>query len=603
MNDFEQNKFGHPFNPGNSYFNDLSGRIQQRIGIEVVKLHENVEPKIEFVKKQLQAPVQLTVEFGYPLTAEKIEKENINSGNEISAVVEVNHSSNTDETPSNHNNTITDIGEIHIEPIHLKPNATPYWHEFNADDELEGLVLDSEGQEMSEITINGDLAFDLDQQIFHETAQIALDESPIVYENITHISSSPIEDEFSDIKEVQENKSPIIDEVKNQFVSSGNIVDEFSAEVIIENNQSVEIPSLITDSTSIEIISTEISNEITSEFENLNRESAILDESNTELTSFVNGVNHSEDEFVPSFAFSFVPDATDDAENHSNIALHDSKIEVVDVVSAITTQEISSIESVEEVNDTIVPQEIINELKLNDNLEYDERNVVTEMTFSDAELDSLHEQLTHQILGNKMSLELDSNIVEEKGFAGEIEFSDADLDLLHESMSNELPETESVIYGMQKKPVVTKVENVYSSINSNIEAETVPFKPSIFDLIPWSSVFGILASLMAIASAWFIWNSIQKPIAIDEFIDRTIVPTVQAVAPVSNETPADKLNLSPSEYIASSIIEEANSPEQTENTFLFSNLSQRSKVSAVELEKLGLTTLDLEDGFFEEPIF
>jgi hypothetical protein len=584
---FEQNKFGHPFNPGNSYFNDLSGRIQQRIGIEAIKLHENVEPKIEFAKKQRQAPVQLTVEFGYTLTAEKIEKENNNSGNEISAVMEVNLSSSTDETPSNHTNTITDIGEIHIEPIHLKPNATPYWHEFNADDELEGLVLDSDGQEMSEITINGDLAFDLDQQIFHEAAQIAVDESPIVYENITDLHSSPIGDEVFQKEEVQENQSPILDEIKNQIVSSENIVDEFSAVVIVENNQSLENPSLIIDSTSNDITSTEISNERTSGFENLNRESAIFDEVNKELTSFVNGVNipEDEDEFVPSFAFSFVPDVTVDTENHSNIALHDSKIEVVDVVSRIITQEISSIESVKEVYDTIVPQEINNELTLNDNLEYDDRNVVTELTFSDAELES--------------------NIVEEKGFAGEIEleFSDADLDLLHESMSNELPETDMVIHEMQTKPVVSKIENVYASSNSNIEAETVPFKPSMFDLIPWSSVFGILASLMAIASAWFIWNSIQKPIAIDEFIDKTIAPTVQVVAPVSNETPSVELNLSPSEYIASSIIEEANSPEQTENTFIFSNLSERSKVSAVELEKLGLTTLDLEDGFFEEPIF
>lgn len=604
---FEQNKFGHPFNPGNSYFNDLSGRIQQRIGIEAIKLHENVEPKIEFAKKQRQAPVQLTVEFGYPLTAEKIEKENNNSGNEISAVMEVNLSSSTDETPSNHTNTITDIGEIHIEPIHLKPNATPYWHEFNADDELEGLVLDSDGQEMSEITINGDLAFDLDQQIFHEAAQIAVDESPIVYENITDLHSSPIGDEVFQKEEVQENQSPILDEIKNQIVSSENIVDEFSAVVIVENNQSLENPSLIIDSTSNEITSTEISNEISSEFENFNRESAIFDEVNKELALFVNGVNipKDEDEFVPSFAFSFVPDVTVDTENHSNIALHDSKIEVVDVVSRIITQEISSIESVEEVYDTIVPQEIKNELTLNDNLEGNDLNVVTEMTFSDAELDSLHEQLTHQILDNQMGSELESNNVEEKGFAGEIEleFSDADLDLLHESMSNELPETEMVIHEMQTKPVVSKNENVYASSNSNIEAETVPFKPSMFDLIPWSSVFGILASLMAIASAWFIWNSIQKPIAIDEFIDKTIAPTVQVVAPVSNETPSVELNLSPSEYIASSIIEEANSPEQTENTFIFSNLSERSKVSAVELEKLGLTTLDLEDGFFEEPIF
>ena len=604
---FEQNKFGHPFNPGSSYFNDLSVRIQQRIGIEAIKLHENVEPKIEFAKKQHQAPVQLTVEFGYPLTAEKIEKENNNAVNEISAVKDVNLSANIDETPLNDNNKITDIGEIHIEPIHLKPNATPYWHEFNADDELEGLVLDSEGQEMSEITINGDLAFDLDQQIFHETAQIASDESSILDENINHLAPSSIGDDIFELKEIQENQSLILDEVNIEIGSSENIVDEFSAEVIVENNQSLESPSLIIDSTLNEIISTEINNEINSEIENINRESAISDEANIELSSSVNDVNilEGEDEFIPSFAFSFVPEVAVDIENHSNIALHDSQIEQVEVVSEIIAEEIVSIESVGEIYDTIATEEIKNEFILNDNLERDERKVLTEMTFSDAELDSLHEKLTHQILSNKRRSELDATVIDQKGSAGivELEFSDSDLDLIHESMSNELPETKMVIHEIQTNPVVTKIDKVYASSNSNIEAETVPFKPSMFDLIPWSSLFGILASLMAIASAWFIWNSIQKPIAIDEFIDRTIAPTVQVVAPVSKETAAVELNLSPSEYIASSIVEEANSSEQTKNTFVFSNLSERSKVSAVELEKLGLITLDIEHGFFEEPIF
>ena len=604
---FEQNKLGHPFNPGNSYFNDLSVRIQQRIGIEAIKLHENIEPKIEFAKNQRQAPVQLMVEFGYPLTAEKIEKQNNNAVNEISAVKDVNLSSNTDETPLNDNNKITDIGEIHIEPIHLKPNATPYWHEFNADDELEGLVLDSDGQEMSEITINGDLAFDLDQQIFHETAQITSDESSILDENIKHLTPSPIVDDIFDLKETEENQSLIIDEVNIEIGSSENTIAEFSAEVIVENNQSLESPSLIIDSTKNEIISTEINNEITSGIENINRESAISDEANIELSSSVNDVNilESEDEFVPSFAFSFVPEVVVDIENHSNIDLHDSQIEEVDVIAEIIAEEIVSNESVGEIYDTIVPAEIKNDFILNDHLERDDRKVVTEMSFSDAELDSLHEKLTHQILSNKMRSELDATVVDQKGSAGivELEFSDSDLDLIHDSMSKELPKTEMLIHEIQTNPVVTKTDKVYASSNSNIEAQTVPFKPSMFDIIPWSSVFGILASLMAIASAWFIWNSIQKPIAIDEFIDRTIAPTVQVVAPVKNVTAAIELNLSPSEYIASSILEEANSPEETKNTFVFSNLSERSKVSAVELEKLGLITLDIEDGFFEEPIF
>jgi len=108
---------------------------------------------------------------------------------------------------------------------------------------------------------------------------------------------------------------------------------------------------------------------------------------------------------------------------------------------------------------------------------------------------------------------------------------------------------------------------------------------------------------MAIASAWFIWNSIQKPIAIDEFIDKAIVvaPVSNPVSPATISSDAEVI-LSPAEYIVTSILEDANNIE-SEPVFRFSDLSERSKVSAVELEKLGLTCLNLEDNFFEEPIF
>ena len=109
-----------------------------------------------------------------------------------------------------------------------------------------------------------------------------------------------IGDDIFELKEVQENQSLILDEVNIEIGSSENIVDEFSAEVIVENNQSLESPSLIIDSTLNEIISTEINNEINSEIENINRESAISDEANIELSSSANDVNilESEDELL-----------------------------------------------------------------------------------------------------------------------------------------------------------------------------------------------------------------------------------------------------------------------------------------------------------------
>lgn len=589
---FEQNKFGHPFNPGNGYFNNLSGRIQQRAGIEVIKIQENVEPKIEFTKKQRQAPVQLTVEFGFPLTSEKIEKDN-------------------NETLTNQNNTITDIGEIHIEPINLKPNATPYWHEFNADDELEGLVLDSEGQEMSDITITGDLAFDLDQQIFHESTSISTVESVIENETIVDMSPSPMIDEVSELTEVQNTTSISVDEVNQEITSLVNVVEVIIPEAIVDLNQTIETPSFVTDEANMELISTEIDSEVSTEIENVNRQFAIVDEVNAELAPLVKDVTTTklEEEDVPSFSFSFVPEPVEDIQNQVEIVNTQTPfIEDVQTVEEVISEPVVSYGAPEKVADDNVPQEIINEVIANDNdlVERDERQVITELSFSHADLDSLHEQLSSQLEPTKTNT-VEVAVAEVKNSVSEVEleFSDAELDLLHESMSNELPKIETASATKSIQTETSKQHKVYAEAKSNsrIEEETVAYKPTIFDMIPWSSVFGVVASLMAIASAWFIWNSIQKPIAIDEFIDKTIAPTVQAVAPVSGETVAIESNLIPSEYIATSILEDVNSPESTENTFRFSELSERSKVSAVELEKLGLTTLNLEDGFFEEPIF
>ena len=181
-------------------------------------------------------------------------------------------------------------------------------------------------------------------------------------------------------------------------------------------------------------------------------------------------------------------------------------------------------------------------------------------------------------------------------FDPEREYTDAELDLLHEQLSKEIEAS---------KPRVS--EPVAIAKNVKVEAATSNYEPvieakaSIMEMIPWSSVFGIVASLMAVASAWFIWNSIQKPIAIDEFIDSKITPMVSQVkAPVSVDNVDKTLSLAPADFIANEILAEVENPSAVENNFNFVNLTEQSKISAVVLENNGLTTLELEDGFFED---
>jgi len=121
-------------------------------------------------------------------------------------------------------------------------------------------------------------------------------------------------------------------------------------------------------------------------------------------------------------------------------------------------------------------------------------------------------------------------------------------------------------------------------------------------MIPWSSVFGMVASLMAVASAWLIWNSIQKPLPIDEYIDRTMVTkadpsAVPAIIEDGNQG-IDISTLSVSDRVVYSDVVEEEIP-QVKN-FDFKKMSEQSKISSVELERVGLTVLDLEDELFDD---
>lgn len=528
---FDQNKFGNPFNAGNQYFSQLSSRIQQRVGIEVQKIGNEQEKKIDFSKKTKPVPVQLTVEFGFPLTAEKIEREEPKPTIDATSFDEDTLQISSKELPVN------DIGEIHIEPLNILPNATPYWHEFNADDELEGLILDSEGQEMSDITIAGEGTFDLDQQIFHEINQNERNESPLSNELHNDIDSLYKSDESIQASLSQQDSSLIGDETTSNIISNDSSDEnlqiqrlEIEAQFSLsENDEKIE-----------DIVSFDIANDVSetlNEVINLSTESDEMISRNTssliEDGSDFSQVTDNQTDEVPSFSFSFIPELNEAVEEGSPV----------------------------------------------------------ELEFSSADLDAIHEKMSAQEMSpKKMNLDEVTTPISTKTEV-ELEFSDADLDMLHSQMANE-----PVAVFEQSATGKTINIPVFEDMTGD-DAEKVT--PTILDMIPWSSIFGVVASLMAIASAWFIWNSIQKPIAIDEFIDKAVVtnPKTTANAPVSVE---QETYLNPAEYIATGILDElTNESANDEMTFKFSELSERSKVSAVELEKLGLTSLDLEDNFFE----
>ena len=580
--DFQSNKINQPFNPSPNYFQGLSNNIQNRVGIEVKNVVEAKSPKIEFNKKQ--KPIQLTVEFGFPLTAEKNNAVDSMQNNILENVESNNISNEINDTPTN---LVKDdeIGQIHIEPIQLSANQNPYWHNFNSDDELEGLVLDSEGQEMSDITINGDAMFDIDQHFLQkDKLEIVVNEVPTVIDDI--IETSPVSNELDIVAseassiEIENTSLVVIGEElpQNDIVTVVNdtevVINDISN--VVEGNQNEE--AFFSFSFTPEIESIEVA-PIVSEIESVEVAPIVSEIESIEVAPIV-----SEKESI-------------------EVAPIVSEIESIEVAPIVG--EIESIEVAPIVNEVI--SEVSNEISdLTIELpSITENNQEVEYSFSDADLDNLHEQLSQQLeaVQPKQSVEIETHAItfvefstNEIVFDPEREYTDAELDLLHEQLSKEIEAS---------KPRVS--EPVAIAKNVKVEAATSNYEPvieakaSIMEMIPWSSVFGIVASLMAVASAWFIWNSIQKPIAIDEFIDSKITPMVSQVkAPVSVDNVDKTLSLAPADFIANEILAEVENPSAVENNFNFVNLTEQSKISAVVLENNGLTTLELEDGFFED---
>ena len=117
--------------------------------------------------------------------------------------------------------------------------------------------------------------------------------------------------------------------------------------------------------------------------------------------------------------------------------------------------------------------------------------------------------------------------------------------------------------------------------------------------VPIKSTFieGLAVNFGVIALNFYFGVKLECP----PFIDSKIAPIVSQVnTPSAVESIDNTLSLAPADFIANEIMTEAENPATAENNFNFVNLPEQSKISAVVLESNGLTTLELEDGFFED---
>lgn len=478
--DIELKKIKTPFSPNEQYFVDLATRIQKRVGIEVEEIRQE-SPKLELNKKK--KPLQLTVEFGYPLTAEK----------------------NTTE--------VSDLNTIYAEPS------------------IQSSAINLETTDSVLPTTETDL----------RTSEPALQTPDSVPQTAETIVQTP--------------------------------------EPIIEVIQEVEFPSAIEE---LEIIQA------------------------TELNS-----SEEELEILQS----------------SELTSSEEELEIMQ-----SSELTSAIEDLERVESMEISEMVVSPY------------------FSDADLDRLHEQMHQENQQTKSSnpvsngennvhiTEIETitsaaklgvdpieNEVQASSPTGDFEnaFTDAELDLLHDMHSQENERNSQMAEQKSTKSVILDQQDTVISANASPEKtektikipsdsrvidrenQAAKVKPSLLEMIPWSTVFGMVASLMAVASAWFIWNSIQKPVAIDAMIDQAVVTTPVAVDnSVNSEVTEEGIQideLTPSQQVTYELI--GNSDEsnvlKTEK-FDFKKMSEKSKVSSVELEKNGLTVLELEDPIFDE---
>lgn len=493
--DIELKKIKTPFSPNEQYFVDLATRIQKRVGIEVEEIRQD-SPKLELNKKK--KPLQLTVEFGYPLTAEK----------------------NTTE--------VSDLSSISTEPIIQNPTRNL---------ETTDTILPTSETVLQKPEPITEVIQEVEFPSAVQELEIAVESILETPELISCASESN-----SDIPETQnQNLAPIIE-----------VIQEVEFPSAIEELEIIQATELNSSEEALEILQ---SSELTSAIEDLER---------------VESMEISETVVSPYFSDADL-DRLHEQMHQENQQTKSSNL-VSNGENNLHITEIETITSAAKLGVDPIENEVQASSPTGD----------FENAFTDAELDLLHDM-------HSQENERNSQMAEQKSTKSVI------LDQQDTVISaNASPEkTEKTIKIPSDSRVIDR------------ENQAAKVKPSLLEMIPWSTVFGMVASLMAVASAWFIWNSIQKPVAIDAMIDQAVVTTPVAVDnSINSEVTEEGIQideLTPSQQVTYELI--GNSDEsnvlKTEK-FDFKKMSEKSKVSSVELEKNGLTVLELEDPIFDE---
>jgi len=188
----------------------------------------------------------------------------------------------------------------------------------------------------------------------------------------------------------------------------------------------------------------------------------------------------------------------------------------------------------------------------------------------------------------------------------ELEFSDEELDRLHAEMTGEtfIPP----VIPIKEKSNTIDVENqqnqksqVQTQSTETKSIQHVEEKVSLWAMIPWSSILGVVASVFAVAAAWFVWNQIQKPLTVEQRVAKAVKSAPLIAKNNTETTKIEQLNietLPASHQVIYDLIQEGNQIDP--NVMNFNQMPEQSKISSVELERNGLTVLDLEDQIFDE---
>ncbi|MCL9979824.1 MAG: hypothetical protein NBV77_00090 [Bacteroidia bacterium] len=181
----------------------------------------------------------------------------------------------------------------------------------------------------------------------------------------------------------------------------------------------------------------------------------------------------------------------------------------------------------------------------------------------------------------------------------ELEFSDEDLDRLHAEMTGESIVPVQATFERESAPV--KMEQPKASKVEKSTSKNTQERVSIWAMIPWSSLLGVAASLFAVAAAWLVWNQIQKPMTVEQRVARAVQTAPVAAAAVKTSPEKKELNieaLPASHQVIYDMIQEGTSADK--HVMNFNQMPEQSRISSVELERNGLTVLDLEDQIFDE---